>query len=123
MGWILFVVVCTTFVAEAVLNKIEQKEAKEEIENLKSCIEQRDNLLENALEHNVKLAADKERAVKACQKYRKNLNLLYNNLKNLNDTYSSNEVNLCKAIEQNIYLSGQLKAYKDAYGEIKQSGN
>lgn len=51
------------------------------------------------------------------------MNLVYGNLKNLNDTYSSNEVNLCKAIEQNIYLSGQLKAYKDAYGEIKQSGN
>lgn len=123
MGWILFVLICTAFVAETVLNKIEQEEAKEEIKDLKSCIEQRDKLLCKAHELNDKLAADKEMTLRACRKYRMNLNLLYNNLKNLNDTYHSNEVNLCKAIEQNIYLSGQIEAYKEKSGEEKPKEN
>lgn len=105
------------------IHRIDKRETKEEIENLKSCITYRDKLMDEMSEEAQKLAYEKEKAVKACRKYREKLNLVYGNLKNLNDTYSSNEVNLCKAIEQNIYLSGQLKMYKDAYGEIKQSEN
>lgn len=66
---------------------------------------------------NLKLRQEKEKAVKACRVYRENINRLYGNLINLNDTYESNEENLKKAIEQVIFLTGQLEAYRKIYGD------
>lgn len=71
----------------------------------------------------LKLRDEKDKAVKACKKYRENINLLYNNLLNLNDTYSENEENLRNVIEQNLFLAGQLEAYKKIYGELKEENN
>lgn len=123
MGWLFFGIVSVMLAASVALNKAAQAKAQKEIKDLKKQVKLYDDLLNEEWNEIVKLAKDKEKAVRACRRYRTNLNLLYNNLKNLNDTYHSNEVNLCKTIEQNIYLSGQVKAYKEAYGELKQDKN
>ena len=123
MGWIFFGIVSIMLAVSVALNKAAQAKAQKEIKRLKKQVKLYGDLLNEQWKEKVKLAEDKEKAVRACRRYRMNLNLLYSNLKNLNDTYHSNEVNLCKTIEQNIYLSGQVKAYKDVYGELKQDKN
>lgn len=62
----------------------------------------------------IKLIKDKEKAVKACRKYRERANLLEDNLNNLIDTYQSNENNLFEAVKQNAFLAGQVQAYQKA---------
>lgn len=58
------------------IHRIDKRETKEEIENLKSCIAHREKLMDEMLESVQKLADEKEKAVKACRKYREKLNLV-----------------------------------------------
>lgn len=76
-----------------------------------------DNVIDELVEKRktiVKLIKDKEKAVKACRKYRERANLLEHNLNNLIDTYQSNENNLFEAVKQNAFLAGQVQAYQKA---------
>lgn len=76
-----------------------------------------DNVLEELVKKRkmiIKLIKDKEKAVKACRKYRERANLLEHNLNNLIDTYQMSEEDSFEMEKHILFLAGQLEAFQKA---------
>lgn len=112
------------------MNNKEIEELEKELDWYNGILAKVQNENFELFKENLQLKEDKEKAVKACRKYRE-INkklleenaLLHNNVDAIIHTYNESNNALAQVVQSNQYMAGQLKVYKEFYNENEDENN